>query len=43
MIKNAGLGVAMGNSCPAVKEVADVVTLDNNNDGVAEIINKYIG
>ena len=42
MIKNAGLGVAMGNSCPAVKKKADVVTLDNNNDGVAEIINKYI-
>lgn len=42
MIQNAGLGVAMGQSNPKIKQVADIVTQDNNNDGVAEIINKLI-
>ena len=36
MIKEAGLGVLMGNANPAFREYADVVTTDNNNDGVAE-------
>ncbi len=42
MIKNAGLGVAMGQSNPRIKQIADIVTQDNNSDGVAEIINKLI-
>lgn len=42
MIKNAGLGVAMGQSNPKIKEVADAVTSDNDNDGVAEIIYRFI-
>ena len=42
MIKNAGLGVAMGQSNPKIKEVADVVTSDNDSDGVAEIIYRFI-
>ena len=42
MIKNAGLGVAMGQSNPKIKEISNVVTNDNNSDGVAAIINKYI-
>lgn len=41
MIENAGLGVVMGNSAPYIKEIADVVVADNNNNGVAEAINKY--
>ena len=38
MIENAGLGVAMGNSAPYIKEIADKVVEDNNNDGVAQAI-----
>ena len=42
MVKNAGLGIMMGNSAPYIKEIADVIVNDNNNDGVAEAIEKYI-
>lgn len=42
MIEYAGLGVAMGNSSPDVKAVAKIVVADNNSDGVAEAIKKYI-
>ncbi len=42
MIKNAGVGVAMGQSNPIIREMADVVTQDNNNNGVANILNKII-
>lgn len=38
MIENAGLGVAMGNSAPYIKEIADKVVANNNEDGVAEAI-----
>lgn len=38
MIENAGLGVAMGNSAPYIKEIADKVVTSNNEDGVAEAI-----
>lgn len=38
MIENAGLGIAMGQSHPAVKEVANHVTLTNLEDGVAEAL-----
>ena len=42
MIENAGLGVAMGNSAPYIKEIADRVVGSNNDDGVAEIIEEVI-
>ncbi len=43
MIAYAGVGVAMQNAEDAVKDVADYVTVcDNNNDGVAEAIEKFI-
>lgn len=42
MIKFAGLGVAMDNAFPEVKEVADYITLSNEDDGVAHVINKFI-
>lgn len=42
MIKNAGMGIAMGNSAPQVKDIADFITSDNDSNGVAEAINKYI-
>lgn len=42
MVKNAGMGVAMGQSTPVLKEVANYITLDNNNDGVAKAIEEFI-
>jgi Cof subfamily protein (haloacid dehalogenase superfamily) len=42
MIKYAGLGVAMGNAFPEVKEIADYITSSNEEDGVANVINKFI-
>ena len=38
MLEAAGVGVAMGNSPENVKAAADMVTLDNDNDGVAYAI-----
>ena len=42
MVENAGLGVMMENCAPYMKEFADVIVKDNNNDGVAEAIEKYV-
>jgi Cof subfamily protein (haloacid dehalogenase superfamily) len=42
MLRAACLGVAMGNAAPLVAEAADVVTLSNNEDGVAEAIERYV-
>ena len=43
MIRFAGVGVAMQNAELPVKEAADYVTVaDNNHDGVAEAIEKFI-
>ena len=42
MIVNAGVGIIMGNSAPYLKEFADVIVSDNNNDGVAEAIEKCV-
>lgn len=42
MIKYAGLGVAMGNARPEIQAQADVVTLTNEEDGVAEAIERYV-
>lgn len=43
MISYAGVGVAMQNAEDAVKAVADYVTAaDNNHDGVAEAVEKFI-
>lgn len=42
MIKEAGLGVAMGNAISEVKQAADEITKTNNENGVAEIINSKI-
>lgn len=40
MMENAGCGVAMGNSAPYIKNSADIVVADNNQDGVAEAVEK---
>ncbi len=42
MIENAGLGIAMGESTPIIKEIADVVTDTNCNDGVAKVLEKLL-
>lgn len=42
MLEVAGLSVAMGNAEPQVKEVCDVVTHSNDENGVAHAINKYV-
>ena len=41
-IRVAGLGVAMGNAQEAVKRAADAVTATNEEDGVAELIRRYV-
>ena len=42
MIKAAGIGVAMSNAEQAVKDVADYVTLSNEEDGVGDAIEKLL-
>lgn len=43
MLKAAAVGCAMKNAVPAVKEASDYITIhDNNHDGVAEIIEKFL-
>ena len=41
MIKYAGLGVAMENAYPEVKEAADVIAPSNDDNGVAYVLEKY--
>ena len=41
MIEFAGVGVAMGNAQPAVKEAADYITAANDEDGLVEVIGKF--
>lgn len=42
MIEYAGLGVAMANSKAAIKEKANYITLSNDENGVAAVINKFV-
>ena len=42
MIKYAGLGVAMANAQEVVKQAADYITLSNDEDGVAKVIDKFM-
>lgn len=42
MIKEAGLGVAMGNAIPILKNEANYITDTNINDGVAKVVDKFI-
>lgn len=42
MIRDAGVGVAMENACEEAKAVADIIAGNNNEDGVARIIETYI-
>lgn len=42
MVKFAGHGVAMGNACDALKDVANEITLTNNEDGIAHTLQHLI-
>jgi len=42
MLEYAGLGVAMENAPEAVKAAADVITASNEDDGVAQVIERFI-
>ena len=43
MLLAAGLGAAMGNGSEAAKAAADVIVADCDHDGVAEVIETYLG
>ena len=42
MISYAGLGVAMGNADDKVKSIAKIVTTTNDEEGVLNVIDKYV-
>ncbi|GBU10292.1 pyridoxal phosphate phosphatase [Gammaproteobacteria bacterium] len=42
MLEAAGLGIAMGNACSALKDIADHSVANNNDSGVAEAIDRFI-
>jgi Cof subfamily protein (haloacid dehalogenase superfamily) len=42
MLKLCGKGIAMQNAIPQVKEIADEITLSNNEDGVARYLEKLL-
>lgn len=42
MIEFAGLGVAMANAQQKVKDISNYITLSNDEDGVAHVIDKFI-
>lgn len=42
MIEAAGVGVVMANGSKAMLEAADYVTLSNDEDGIADYLEKYV-
>ena len=42
MLRLCGRGIAMGNSCDEVKQIADEVIGSNDEDGIADFLHKYI-
>ena len=42
MLREVGFGVAMANAEEQVKDAADYITLSNEEEGVAEVIEKFI-
>ncbi len=42
MLEYAGLGVAMENALPQVKEVADYITRSNDEEGILHVIRKFM-
>ena len=43
MLSVAGLGIAVGNAVPELKELADVIVADCEHDGLADAIEMYLG
>lgn len=42
MIRGAGLGIAMGNAVPKIRDIAKRVTATNNEDGVAKALRQVL-
>jgi hydroxymethylpyrimidine pyrophosphatase-like HAD family hydrolase len=42
LIRNSGLGIAMGNAADVVKQAADEITTRNTEDGVAVAIERHL-
>lgn len=42
MIREAGLGIAMGNANESIKGLADVIVADNDHDGCAQAIDEFL-
>ena len=42
MFEWAGIGVAMGNARKSVQEAADYITASNEEEGVAEALQRFI-
>lgn len=42
MLRFAGMGVAMGNAQQEVKEMADYITASNDEDGIVNVIDKFM-
>ena len=42
MIEMSGVGVAMGNAVDGIKEIADFITLTNEEDGIAYYLEKFV-
>lgn len=42
MLQFAGLGVAMANAQPEIREIADYITLSNDEDGIAAVVEKFL-
>ena len=42
MLRWAGTGVAMGNAADIVKQAADMVTLDVDNEGIEHAVNQIL-
>jgi Cof subfamily protein (haloacid dehalogenase superfamily) len=42
MLRMAAIGVAVANAMPAVKDMADAIVASNNDDGVAQAVERYV-
>ena len=42
MLQMSGIGVAMGNAIPEVLDIADYVTVSNDEEGAAKAIEKFV-
>jgi 5-amino-6-(5-phospho-D-ribitylamino)uracil phosphatase len=42
IIRECGIGVAMGNAEKGLKEIADIIAETNDNDGVARVLEEKV-